>query len=344
MKHPKAKSRGLAHQRKTGTFFATLLVCAFSPWPTGTFGQDFPRGRFLADSIRIGSPVLYSLSYRHPPSAVVIFPDTNYPFAPFELVRKQYFPTRTNDQGSLDSVVYTLVSFEVDAIQRLNLPVYVISERDSTPVFADPDSVYLRPMITGPLDTLSLKANARYLPLARKTNYLIVVLVLAGLAVLAGLFLLVFGGQIRKRFRLYQLEKRHAAFLQQFQEINGGGPAGVVPEGNAAGAVLREAPRMEKRVALWKKYIGGLAGKPYSTYTTKEISDSIPEKPLAEALRLIDRTVYGGLPLRASPNGSPAASDPAPPDPFQTLKDFAGQLYEKRRREIIDQLSIDHVK
>ena len=332
LKHPAVWAAAVrrAHPPRTGKLLATWFICAFSHWPTSTFGQDSPRGRFLADSIRIGSPVAYSLSYRHPPSVTVVFPDTNYNFLPFELVGKQYFPTRTNDRSSLDSVVYTLVSFEVDAIQRLNLPVYMISERDSTPVFADSDSVYLRPMIEGPLDSLSLKTNTTFLPLERKTNYLAVVLGLVGLAMLAGLLGLVFGGQIRKRFRLYQLEKRHAAFLLRFQEINGpGDTAGVFPERSAAGAV----GRLEKGVALWKKYIEGLAGKPYSTYTTKEISDSIPEKPLAEALRLIDRTVYGGLPLRAATN-APTTADPAADNPFRTLKDFAGQLYEKRRREI----------
>ncbi len=288
-----------------------LFISIFTHPHTPIFAQSLPSGYFLADSIRIGSPVVYSLSYRHSPATVIIFPDTNYNFTPFELVGKRYFPTHTDAKGSLDSVVYTLVSFEIDKVQRLSLPVYIVSEKDSTPVFASPDSVYLREMIIGPVDTLSLKANTTYLPLGRESDYSYLILALVGLVVLAGLFVLFFGKQIRQRFRLYRLQRRHLAFLQSFQRVNG-------ELGQREAALL-----MEKVVVLWKKYIETLSDKPYSTYTTKEIADHIRDKSLVEALRTIDRTVYGGLPFDQT-SGS-----------FGTLQHFAVQQYEKRRKEII---------
>jgi hypothetical protein len=121
-----------------------------------------------------------------------------------------------------------------------------------------------------------------------------------------------FGKQIRTRFRLYRLERRHLAFLQEFRQMSSQLTTGET--------VLL----LEKGVVHWKGYIESLSGKPYSTYTTKEISTSISDPPLAEALKHVDRTVYGGLPYDPSSDATAA------------LRDFAVRLYEKRRKEISD--------
>jgi len=308
------KKRNLGNSRVQPAWVSWLasvfLMLGMMPAGAGLLAQELPVGRFLADSISIGSPIIYSLSYRHSPEEVLIFPDTSYDFKPFELVDKKFFPTRTNASGSLDSVVYTLMSFEIDLVQTMSLPVYIISEKDSTPAFATPDTVYLREMISGPVDSLSLKANTRYRPLKYETNYSFFLLILLGFLVLFGLFALLFGKQIRTRFRLYRLERRHLAFLQEFRQMGS--------QLTTSETVLL----LEKVVMHWKGYIESLSGKPYSTYTTKEISDSIPDSSLAEALKHVDRTVYGGLPYDPSSDATTA------------LQDFAVQLYEKRRKEI----------
>jgi hypothetical protein len=295
------------------TIFCLLVgVIFFSATEAVAQNENAPEGRFLSDSVRIGSPIYYSLSYRHSPDEVVIFPDTNYRFAPFELLDKQFFPTRTNASGSLDSVVYRLMSFEIDPVQSLSLPVFIISEKDSTPFFADPDTVLLKEMISVPVDTLSLKANTRFLPLKQETSFALFYLIALGLLVLFGLLFLLFGKQVRNRYRLYRLQKRHLTFLQEFRQIRGA-------VGQSDNVLM-----LEKMVVLWKQYIETLSNKPYSTYTTKEISDRIPDKSLAEALKHIDRTVYGGLPLDKTS------------ETFSPLQDFAVQLYENRRKEMME--------
>ena len=57
----------------------------------------------------------------------VIFPDSSYNFSPFEWVSKEYFPTHTNESGSLDSVVYTLTCFDLAPVQQLVDPRIVLS-------------------------------------------------------------------------------------------------------------------------------------------------------------------------------------------------------------------------
>jgi hypothetical protein len=44
-----------------------------------------PRGKFLEDSIRIGEPVRFILSFKYPMDFEVIFPDFLYDFSPFEM-------------------------------------------------------------------------------------------------------------------------------------------------------------------------------------------------------------------------------------------------------------------
>lgn len=269
-----------------------------------------PKGHFLSDSVKIGSPLVYSLSIRHSGKDEIIFPDKTYNFSPFELISKKYFPTHTDKNGSIDSVVYTLMSFEVDKVQRLSLPVYRITPKDCTALYTRPDSVIFHEMITGPPDTLSLKANTRYRAVKPEINYAYLILSILGLGVLTGLLYLAFGKRIRKQFRLYQMGRRHTDFLQAIEKFNAGKFEGSPTQ------------MMEKIVVTWKKYIETLEDKPYSTYTTKEISDSIPDKPLAEALKDIDRTIYGGQ-----------SFDPNTRSVY-TLQHFAVQLYIQRRKEL----------
>ena len=75
------------------------------------------------------------------------------------MIRREYFNTVTDQNGSLDSVVYTLISFEVTPVQELSLPVYVRAKRDCTRVFAPMDYVVLNSIIkpNTNIDTLSLK-------------------------------------------------------------------------------------------------------------------------------------------------------------------------------------------
>lgn len=50
---------------------------------------------------------------------------------------------------------------------------------------------------------------------------------------------------------------------------------------------------IENAVILWKRYMEELEDKPFSTYTTKEIVEVMPNQQLAEALQHTDRIIYG---------------------------------------------------
>lgn len=85
-------------------------------------GQELkPIGFFLKDSVKIGESVPYSLSYKDRKNRPVIFPDSLFNFSPFELLKKEYFDTQSDDINSIDSAVYYLATFEIDTVQSLSI-------------------------------------------------------------------------------------------------------------------------------------------------------------------------------------------------------------------------------
>ncbi|NJL15306.1 MAG: hypothetical protein HC913_21425 [Microscillaceae bacterium] len=131
-----------------------------------------PQGFFLQSRLPLGGRVVYSLSLRHPAEVQVLFPDTNYAFSPFVLVRKAYFPTRTDARGSLDSATYELTCFEIDSVFSLSLPVFILQNGDSIPVFPSPDTLRLQEVVPRQnLARQSFRVALRPSPLPLYFNY-----------------------------------------------------------------------------------------------------------------------------------------------------------------------------
>ena len=272
-----------------------------------------PKGKFLSDSVKVGLPVQYALSYRHKATADVFFPDSAYNFAPFEMVKREYFNTVTDQNGSLDSVVYTLISFEVTPVQELSLPVYVRAKRDCTRVFAPMDYVVLNSIIKANtnIDTLSLKKDTRLIPIAQQVNFPLIFLIIIGLLLIIGMVFWFFGKPIRRQVRLFNFKRRYDDFRKLFQRLSRG-----------TEDAKKRLENIEKAVVLWKKYIERIENKPFTTFTTKEILDNLKDNRLSDALREIDATVYGGV-----YSNKTIAS-------MQVLQELAEGLYRERRVEL----------
>lgn len=270
-----------------------------------------PQGRFLTDSVSIGVPVRFVLSYRHKPDLDVFFPDTSHAFKPFQYVSRDFFATQTDARGSLDSVVYTLVSFEINPVQKLQLPVYLRNTRDCTVVYSNADSLFLREMIrTEELGGMKFQSETRLLPLAQETNYPLILLSLIGVFVLAALLNWWFGDTFQRWFLVLKLIRKHAEFVRNFQRFERG----------VSSKVLTDS--VEKAVILWKNYLERLEHKPFTSFTTREIIENIPNESLGESLREIDMTIYGG-----TTSVKTATS-------LAVLKEVAEEFYRKKREDI----------
>ena len=272
-----------------------------------------PKGKFLSDSVKVGLPVKYAISYRHKATADVFFPDSSYNFAPFELVKREYFNTLTDENGSLDSVIYTLISFEVTPLQELSLPVYVRAKRDCTRVFAPMDYVVLNSIINPnvSIDTLSLKKDTRLVLIKQQANFPLIFLIIVGLLALSSVIFWFFGKSIKRQIRLFNFRRRYDDFQKLFQRFS-----------RTTDDAKKRLENIEKAVVLWKKYIERLENKPFTTFTTKEILDNLKDSRLSDALREIDATVYGGV-----YSNKTIAS-------LQVLQELADGLYRERRQEL----------
>ena len=267
--------------------FLCLYLCGILLSGGGAYAQALkPSGYFLQDTIKVGQPIEYTLTFRYPSELEVVFPDEKHSFLPFEYIDRNFIPTKSDSTTSVDSVVYTLMTFELDSLQTLALPVYVIgADRegavDSTAIYADIDSVHLQQLITQMPDSLDLKENKAYLDVPLQFNY---PYLLIGLGILAALLLivyLVFGDKIRKQWKLRRLRKDHKRFQEQFSESM---------------AQLEQTPDKqlsEHTLVVWKRYMERLEQAPYTKMTTKEIIKLPSEQELTDDLKAIDRSIYG---------------------------------------------------
>ncbi len=275
-------------------------------------GLAQPVGRFLDDTIEVGRPFRYALTVRHWASQDVFYPDTARQFAPFLVQNVAVFPTRTVNRVSIDSAVYTLVSFEVSRARVLQVPVYIANGADCTALLSSPDTVFLQSTVlaTTRPDTLQLAADLALRPLPQEFNYAYLTVVVGAMGVLAAAIYILFGSLLRQRWRQYVLTRYHTRFLNEYNQLTRN--LGAESTGD----------NTNQAIVNWKKYLERLEKKPYTSLTSSEIADRIGDDRLADALRETDRMIYGG----SFTDQSPLA--------LRVLRDVAVTAYQRRREAI----------
>jgi hypothetical protein len=254
------------------------------------------KGYFLKDSIKIGEPLKYSLSFSHPSETELLLPDSNYNFSPFEFISKQYFPTVTNNSISKDSAVYTLRSFEIEKNQKLSLPVFVISENDTTFLYPAADSVFLKELVPVGYGRSELLENTEY------NKVEIAVILLA-----AYVFL---GEPVKRRYKSFVYRRAHSNFIRTYKNLE------------KEFVQFKSHSSIEQALSVWKSYLSKLEDKPINTYTTTEIITLFSKEDLKISLQTIDRAIYGGL-----------VSDEVV-IALKGLRKFSNKRFLKRKKEI----------
>jgi hypothetical protein len=271
-------------------------------------------GTFVADSLKIGVPTPFVLTARYPQSATVLFPDTTFQFTPFEFSRRTYFPTHTANGESVDSVVYELTSFEIDSIQYLQLPVFLVNAQDCTVWQSPRDSIFLEHLVAHVPDStqaasLPMKINTSYQFVNKLLNYPVALLIVGIIGVLAGVVALVFGKRIRKYFVQRKLTRQHALFLSRFQQQV------EKMEGSFS------SDTAESCLVIWKSYMEQLLQFPITKLTSREIVQRLPDTQLQPSLSEIDRMIYAGM-----REGSRT--------PFYALKAESQKAFERKLEEV----------
>jgi hypothetical protein len=278
-------------------------------------GRDVKvHGQFLIDSIKIGEPFPYALVAEYPSEKNILFPDSTFAFTPFELAAKRFFRTRTMNGISHDSVIYYFNSFEIDSVQALRLPVFVLQPQDCTSVWTDEDQVWLKHLVTMATDSveaanLPLKINAFYEPVAWLFNYPMAS-IMGGLVLLAvGIAWIFFGNRVKKYFRARMMRRSFEKYIQNFSYSL----EAIKSSYSISGA--------EKTLGIWKKYLENLEDKPFTKYTSKEILKSSGNDSLAGPLGTVDRLIYANM-------------SPASFDAFYELKTYSEDRFYKKLEEV----------
>ncbi|MBX2917331.1 MAG: hypothetical protein KF856_18840 [Cyclobacteriaceae bacterium] len=271
------------------------------------------HARFTEDSVRIGVPVHYTLTARYPSHYQVVFPDSTFNFAPFEFQSKRFIPTKTLNNLSYDSVIYTLVSFEIDSLQLLSLPVFQIQKRDSLVYTPAADTVFFSALVATVPDSLAisqlpLKTNTAYNKVRWILNYPVLLIIGGSLLLVAIVVWVTFGKRIRKHFKLKRLLKKHSEFIVDFDQA-------------VQNLHITFKPDIaEKSLALWKRYMEELCALPYTKYTSKEITE-IENGELTHPLHTVDRMIY-------------AQWQPESLSAFEQLKTFTINRFNQKLQEV----------
>lgn len=265
--------------------WVTLFILSTLPEIT-CFSQEVDvKAGFNSDTIRVGDDLIFYLTARYPKSSQVVFPDTTYSFAPFELKKKDYFPTKTRDTISIDSAVYTLRTFEIERSQSLRLPVFIVNAMDCTRVFSNRDTIALKPSVRDLPDSLTadlpLKATTAYQRVQREFNTPLIIIVISFASLLAGIGWVVFGPAINRHYRIKKLKQMHASFTRTY-------------EGHLHSIEKTFSPTTtERAVVEWKKYMEQLSRRPYTKLTTLETVQMEKDETLGKNLKVVDSAVYG---------------------------------------------------
>lgn len=274
-------------------------------------GQETkPKADFQKDSLKIGEIVPFTFSYIDRKNRPVIFPDSLYDFSPFELVSKEYYDTQSDSINSIDSAVYYLTTFEIDKVQKLSLPVYLVTGGDSLPVFSNVDSIKLWEVVLDLPDSVDLQETAHYRPVSMQFNYPYLVIGLVILGIIGLIVLLVWGKTIRKKIKLYRLSKKLAKFKLGFEaEVS-----------KLAGQPTK--PQIESVLKFWKNFMEELDRVPYRKLTTKEIIIIHQSKSLEATLKSIDKNIYSQAVAAALQND------------FEYLMDYSVDHYNRITEDI----------
>ncbi len=267
-----------------------------------------PIGKFYQDSLSLGESITYSLSVSHSQDLEVIFPDEKHNFGNFECIEKNFFATKTKNKISVDSAIYTLRSFNIDSVQKLQLPIFYYKNGVLKTVLSNSDSI-----VFGQKAPKTLIKNEIPLPISQKINYTLLAIQVIGVALVSFLFWLFFGAEISRQIKAISLIQQHRDFSSGFKR----------------NIKNLDKPGLLKGMNRWKKFIGALRQTDMTTLTSTEIVKMLNINGLENALGTVDSTIYGNnLPENIS-------------DSLEFLQQIAKNEYLKNRAEILKRKAIN---
>ena len=258
-------------------FISFLFIISFK-----SIGQEIKvEGNFIEDSIQIGNIVSYNLNVSYPNNIEVLLPDSNYNYSPFEYINKSYSSTINDSIYNYDEVTYKFISFNLDSIQFLKLPVFIINSKDSLIMYSNTDSIFLMEFIKELSDSLNVKSNTKSSFVDLAIDYTFITKITSFLILFLITFYLLFRKKINKYFKIKIAKKEYNTFINKIEKLNDEIQKDFKIE------------KIELFLLLWKRYNEKVSKYPYSSLTTSEIIHLGIVNDIKENLNSLDNTIYG---------------------------------------------------
>ena len=258
-------------------FISFLFIISFK-----SIGQEIKvEGNFIEDSIQIGNIVSYNLNVSYPNNIEVLLPDSNYNYSPFEYINKSYSSTINDSIYNYDEVTYKFTSFDLDSIQFLKLPVFIINSNDSLIMYSNTDSIFLMEFIKELSDSLNVKSNTKFSFVDLAIDYPFLSKIISFLIIFTITFYLLFRKKINKYFKTKYTKKEYNTFINKIEKLNDEIQNDFKIE------------KIELFLLLWKRYNEKVSKYPYSSLTTSEIIHLGIVNDIKENLNSLDNTIYG---------------------------------------------------
>ena len=258
-------------------FISFLFIISFK-----SIGQEIKvEGNFIEDSIQIGNIVSYNLNVSYPNNIEVLLPDSNYNYSPFEYINKSYSSTINDSIYNYDEVTYKFISFNLDSIQFLKLPVFIINSKDSLIMYSNTDSIFLMEFIKELSDSLNVKSNTKFSFVGLAIDYTFITKITSFLILFLITFYLLFRKKINKYFKTRITKKEYNIFINKIEKLNDEIQNDFKIE------------KIELFLLLWKRYNEKVSKYPYSSLTTSEIIHLGIVNDIKENLNSLDNTIYG---------------------------------------------------
>jgi len=281
---PEPETRNFRYPKIILKQLLRVFILLFIPFLAAAQPNAKPEGRFLQKAVKIGQPLQYALVFKHKADLEVVFPDSGYRFSPFELVKKEAFPTYTVGNLSTDSAIYQLRTFSIEPIQTLNLPVYLLQHNDTISLYGKAAQINLTEVVKTVPEPPVFQENTELQEIEKRFNYPYLLAALVILGLLAGTAWYIFRQKILMRYRLYTLKKKHASFINRYNIY--------IERFHTSSSLVN----MEKAITLWKNYLTDLEDTAINSYTTKEIVTYYDnDEDVTTALKLFDRAIYGNI-------------------------------------------------
>jgi hypothetical protein len=260
-----------------------LCIISYFLIPQQAHSQDLEvEGYFMQDSAMLGERVGYVLKTKSKPGINIVFPDSTHNFSPFVLLEKKSFISSTQEDVTVDSVVYYVSNFSLDPVTTLSLPVYEVFRFDSL-VHKPLEAGLALKLTIDPLpEELGFKDNNVYQPIPTEFNMVVLLIILGVIAVLAIIVLVIFGKKIKKQWDNWREKQKYKRFVKRW---------------NAAETAFATTPDMaqaDELLGLWKTYMEHLNNEPFREWTTTEISEFLDNKEIIKDFRAIEMVIYAG--------------------------------------------------